>query len=143
MMEMIRSQPFLVAILAGACAQFVKVLSFLILEKRVNYRRFVQTDGAPNMHSAAFSGLAVAIGFSEGFDSLAFAFAVCVTAIIMVDIMNVKNATSRHAEAILLIMDRVRRKKPVAQERNSRLSYTPMDVFTGMALGILVALLLV
>ena len=140
MLEMIRSQPFLVAILAGACAQFIKVLSFLILEKRVNYRRFVQTDGAPNMHSAAFSGLAVAVGFSVGFDSLAFALAVCVTAIIMVDTMNVKNATSRHAEAILLIMDRVRKKTPATQERNSRLSYTPLDVFTGMVLGVLVAL---
>ena len=140
MLEMIRSQPFLVAILAGACAQFIKVLSFLILEKRVNYRRFVQTDGAPNMHSAAFSGLAVAVGVSVGFDSLAFALAVCVTAIIMVDTMNVKNATSRHAEAILLIMDRVRKKTPATHERNSGLSYTPLDVFTGMALGVLVAL---
>jgi len=143
MLEIIRAKPFLVAILAGACAQSIKVISFLILEKRVNYRRFVQTDGAPNMHSAAFSGLAVAVGFSAGFDSLAFAFAVCLTAIIVVDTMNVKNATSRHAEAILLIMDRVRRKTPPAQERNSQLSYTPMDVFTGMAVGIVVSLLLV
>jgi acid phosphatase family membrane protein YuiD len=133
----------LVAILAGACAQFIKVISFLILEKRVDYRRFVQTDGAPNMHSATFAGLAVAVGVTAGFGSLAFALAVCVTAIIMVDILNVKNATSRQAEAILLIMDRVRKKKPAAQERNSRQSYTPMDVFTGMVLGVLVALLIV
>ena len=74
---------------------------------------------------------------------LLFALAVCVTAIIMVDTLNVKNATSRHAEAILVIMDWLRRKKPVAQEYNSRQSYTPMDVFTGMGLGVLVALLLV
>ncbi len=143
MLEIIRAKPFLVAILAGACAQSIKVISFLILEKRVNYRRFVQTDGTPNMHSAAFSGLAVAVGVSSGFDSLAFAFAVCLTAIIVVDTMNVKNATSRHAEAILLIMDRIRKKTPTAQERNSSLSYTPMDVFTGMAVGIVVGLLLV
>jgi acid phosphatase family membrane protein YuiD len=143
MLEMLRTKPFLVAILAGACAQFIKVLSFLILEKKVNYKRFVQTDGSPNMHSAAFSGLALAVGFNTGFDSLAFAFAVCLTAIIVVDTMNVKNATSRQAEAILLIMDRVRRKKPAAQERNSRLSYTPMDVFTGLAVGVVIALLVV
>ena len=142
-MDLIQTQPFLVAILAGAGAQFIKVISFLIVEKRVNYRRFVQADGAPNMHSATFSGLAVAVGLTSGFDSLAFALAVCVTAIIMVDTLNVKNATSRHAEAILLVMDRLRKKKPAAQENNSRQSYTPMDVFTGMALGIFVALLLV
>ena len=68
---------------------------------------------------------------------------ICLTAVIVVDTMNVKNAASRQAEAILLIMDRIRRKKPAAQERNSRLSYTPMDVFTGMAVGIVVGLLLV
>ena len=93
------------------------------------------------MHSAAFSALAVAVGVRAGFDSLAFAFAVCLTAVIVVDTMNVKNATSRQAEAILLVMDRVQKKKPPAQERNSRLSYTPMDVFTGMAVGVIVSLL--
>lgn len=143
MLDVVRGQPFLVAIIAGACAQLIKVVSFLVLEKKVNLRRFVQTDGSPNMHSAAFSGLAVAVGFYSGFGSLAFAFAVCVTAIIVVDTMNVKNATSRQAEAILLIMDRVRKRKPAAQKRNSQLSYTPMDVFTGMAVGIFVAMLMV
>ena len=67
MLESIRSQPFLIAILAGACAQLLKVLSFLIIEKRVNYRRFVQTHGSPNMHSTAFSALTTAIGLHSGF----------------------------------------------------------------------------
>jgi acid phosphatase family membrane protein YuiD len=137
-LELIQGKPFLVAILAGACAQFLKVLSFLVLEKRVNYKRLVQTDGSPNMHSAAFSALAMAVGYHSGFGSLGFALAVCVTAIIAVDTMNVKNATSRQAEAILQIMDRVRKKTPPAQERNSRMSYTPMDVFSGMAVGVIV-----
>jgi acid phosphatase family membrane protein YuiD len=140
MIEALQAKPFLVAITAGACAQLLKVLSFIALEKKVNYRRFVQTDGAPNMHSAAFSALAAAVGMREGFDSLMFAFAVCVTAIILVDTMNVKNATSRQAEAVLLLLDRVR-KKPYPNPDQKRLSYTPMDVFSGVAMGIGIALL--
>ena len=91
---------FLVAILAGACAQLLKVVSYLIIEKRVNYRRFVQTHGAPNMHATAFSALMVSVGLKDGFDSLPFSIAACLTAIILVDTMNVKNATSRQAEAV-------------------------------------------
>jgi acid phosphatase family membrane protein YuiD len=141
MLELIRSKPFLVAILAGASAQLLKVLTFLILEKKVNYRRFVQTDGAPNMHSTAFAALTVAVGMTEGFSSLAFAIGVCITSIILVDILNVKNATSRHAEAILLLMDRLRKRPSPANSNNSGLSYTPLDVFSGLGLGVGFALL--
>lgn len=140
MLELLQGKPFLIAITAGACAQLIKVLSFLALEKRVNYRRFVQADGAPNMHSAAFSALAAAVGLREGFDSIAFAFAVCATAIILVDTMNVKNATSRQAQAVLLLLDRLRN-KPYPNPDQKRLSYTPMDVFSGMGMGIAIALL--
>lgn len=140
MVELLQSKPFLIAITAGAGAQFLKVLSFLALEKRVNYRRFVQADGAPNMHSAAFSALTVAIGMREGYDSLVFAFAVCLTAIILVDTMNVKNATSRQAEAVLLLLDRLR-KKTNPNPDQKRLSYTPMDVLSGIGVGIAVTLL--
>ncbi len=140
MVELLQSRPFLVAIAAGACAQFLKVRAFLALEKRVNYKRFVQADGAPNVHSAAFSALTVAIGMREGYDSLEFAFAVCLTAIILVDTMNVKNATSRQAEAVLLLLDRLRKKTNPNPDRK-RMSYTPMDVVSGIGVGIAVTLL--
>lgn len=140
MLEAIGDKPFLVAIIAGAGAQLVKVAAFLIAERRVNYRRFVQTDGAPNLHSTAFAALATAVGKSVGFDSLAFGLAGCLTAIILVDTMNVKNATSRQKEAMLLILDRVRRRVPRPEDRTPQLSYTPWDVFSGVVLGVGVAL---
>ena len=144
-MDFIQSKPFLVAILAGACAQLLKVVSYLIIEKRVNYRRFVQTHGAPNMHATAFSALMVSVGLKDGFDSLPFSIAACLTAIILVDTMNVKNATSRQAEAVYAILDRLR-KRPLANEMAAgpgpKPSYTPLDVFSGMVLGIIVAVLI-
>ncbi|UCG53650.1 MAG: divergent PAP2 family protein [Candidatus Latescibacterota bacterium] len=142
MLDIIRDKPFLVAILAGGFAQFVKVISFLIAEKRVNYKRLVQTDGTPNMHSTTFSALAIAVGIKAGFGSLTFAFAVCLAAIILVDTMNVKNATSRQAEAIWLLMERLRKDKPTTTAANTGLSYTPLDVFTGVILGVVFAFLI-
>jgi acid phosphatase family membrane protein YuiD len=142
MVEMIHDKPFIVAIMAGIAAQLIKVVSFLIIEKKVNYRRFVQTDGAPNMHISTFSALATAVGLTAGFDSLPFAFAICITSIIVVDTMNVKNATSRQAEAIGLLLARLRRSGHSGVPGNSRNSYTPVDAFSGVLLGILFALLI-
>jgi acid phosphatase family membrane protein YuiD len=141
--DALRDKPFLIAIIAGAIAQGLKVISFLIAEKRVNFRRFLQADGLPNMHSAAFSALAVAVGTKDGYNSIPFAFALCLVAIILVDTMNVKNATSRQAEAILLIMERLRGKSPADSEHLLQgLSYTPLDVFSGVVVGTVTALLI-
>lgn len=138
------SRPFLVAFLAGLVAQTIKVVSFMILEKRVNYRRFVQADGSPNMHSAAFAALTMAVGFRSGFDSVEFTLSLCLTTMSSVDIWNVKHRAYRHAELIEMIIGRVSR-EPVAAIARSRkaLSYTPVDVLSGTVLGIVVALLVV
>lgn len=141
MLDVIRDKPFLVAIIAGGSAQLLKAIAFIIAERRVDYRRLVQTDGAPNLHSAAFAALTMAVGRMAGFDSLVFGFAGCLTAIILVDTMNVKNATSRQKEAVLLIVDRLLNRQPQPDDRIPRLSYSPMDVIAGVVLGVLVALL--
>jgi acid phosphatase family membrane protein YuiD len=136
------NHPFLVAILAGAAAQLIKVITFLILEKRVNYRRFVQADGSPNMHTAALSALSMSIGLRDGFDSMVFVLALCLTVVVCVDTMNVKNAASKQAEVMDLILKRIRRKqssrlKPPKQGQ----SYTPVGVFFGVIIGVAFALL--
>jgi acid phosphatase family membrane protein YuiD len=140
-LDVIRDKPFLVAILAGTGAQLLKVIAFLIAEKRVNYRRFVQPGGAPNMHSATFGALMLAVALVDGFGSQTFALAAVLTAIILVDTMNVKNATSRQKEAVLLILDRVRQRQPRPEDRIPRRSYTPVDVFVGLAAGMAFAFL--
>ena len=138
------TRPFLVAILAAVIAQSIKVVSFMILEKRVNYRRFVQADGSPNMHSAAFSALTLYVGFLDGFDSIDFTLALCITAMVSVDIWNVKNRTSRHAELIEMIIKRVSREPAAVLARSRKaLSYTPIDVLAGTLLGVVVTLLIV
>jgi hypothetical protein len=138
--DVIRNMPFITAIMAGLLGQMVKVISFLIAEKRVDYRRFVQTDGAPNLHSTTFSALTVAVGMTAGFDSIVFALAVCMTAIILVDTMNVKNAASRQAEAVGLLLERLRRNRSHGVPRIRGNSYSPVDLFSGVLLGVLFAL---
>jgi hypothetical protein len=134
----------MVAILAAMAAQAIKVASFMIVEKRVNFRRFVETDGSPNMHSAAFASLTLYVGMLEGFQTVEFTLALCLTAMVSVDIWNVKNAASRHAELIDVILARLSEQRGVSFEKSRKaLSYTPIDVLSGTALGVMVALLVV
>ena len=131
------------AIIAATVAQFVKVISFLLLEKQVNFRRFVETDGSPNMHSAAFGALALYVGLEEGFGSLVFSVALCVGMIASVDIWNVKRATSRQAELIDILIDRLSRGRDGFARGRKALSYTPVDVLSGTLLGCVITMLLV
>lgn len=143
MKELFWTKPYLVAILAGTTAQIIKVLSFLIVEKKVNYRRFVQPDGSPNMHSAAMSALTMYVGFLDGFGSMTFALSLCLTIMILVDTMNVKRAHSQQQEVVLILLDRWRPQSDGWTRSRKALSYTPMDVLTGTALGVVMTLLVI
>ncbi|HET6347788.1 MAG TPA: divergent PAP2 family protein [Candidatus Krumholzibacteria bacterium] len=133
------SRPLLLGISAGLTAQAVKVLSFLVLEKRINFRRFVETDGAPNMHSAAFAALTVGVAQYSGLPSLEFAVTGCFSALVTVDMWNVKRAASRQAEVVDILLSRLRPQGPVPERRP--LSYSVLDVLTGTVLGVAVGLI--
>ncbi|MCK5643302.1 MAG: divergent PAP2 family protein [Gammaproteobacteria bacterium] len=138
MLEILHSKPFLVALGAGAVAQIIKVLSFIFIEKKVNYKRIVQADGSPNTHMAVMAALGISVGLKDGFDSAAFVLALCINIIVCVDTLNVKNATSKQGEMIQLLVERLRRKKAEnhLKQRDKSLSYRPIDLFSGAALGI-------
>ncbi len=131
------ARPLVVGVVAGLAAQTFKLFSFLVLEKRINFRRLAETDGAPNMHSAAFAGLTTAIAQRNGVASLEFALAASLTALVTVDIWNVKHAASRQADLVDSI---VRRLQPdLAKAARRELSYTVFDVLAGTALGVALA----
>ncbi len=133
------SSPLIVGILGGAIAQSLKVASFLLLEKRINFRRLVETDGAPNMHSAAFAALSCAVGRTLGFGSLDFAVSGCLAALVTVDLWNVKRAASRQALMVDMIVQKLRPGWNTAGRRP--LSYSVLDVLTGTLIGVATALM--
>jgi acid phosphatase family membrane protein YuiD len=137
------TQPFLVAMLAGTAAQVIKVVTFLMIEKRVNYKRFVQPDGSPNMHSAAMSALTLSVGLNDGFPSIVFTLSLCLTLMVMVDTWNVKQAHSQQQEVVLLLVDRWGTKHASWARSRKALSYSPVDVLSGAILGIVITLLVV
>ena len=139
--DLVVARPAVAALVAAVMAQTLKVITFALLEKRLNFRRFVETAGTPNMHSAAFVALTLSVGLADGFDSIVFTLALCVTAMASVDTWNVKGAASRHAELTVLMLDRLSATGREFERGRKVLSYTPVDVLAGAALGAVIALL--
>ena len=132
---------FLVVFLAWLLAQTIKVTIGVIREKRFNFRWFVGTGGMPSSHAAIVSALATSVGLTYGFSSSFFAIAFFFAFIIMFDAQGVRRQSGRQAEALNKIIEDIYLQKGVKQDRLMELlGHTPIQVFIGATIGVLVVL---
>ncbi len=139
--ELGRNQIFLTVLMAWLLAQTLKVAIGVIREKRFNFRWFVGTGGMPSSHAATVSALATSIGLTFGFSSPFFAIAFFFALIIMFDAQGVRRQSGQQAEILNKMIEDIYLNRGIKQERLIKLlGHTPVQVFIGAALGILVAL---
>ncbi|MBN1948114.1 MAG: divergent PAP2 family protein [Candidatus Cloacimonetes bacterium] len=125
-------------------AQTLKVVIALFKEKRLNFRRFLDTGNMPSSHTSSVVSLAMAIGMETGFSSIIFALSVVFAIVVMYDATGVRRAAGKQAEVLNKIVLNIRKKEGhVIIEENLKelLGHTPMEVFWGALLGIVIALL--
>lgn len=135
-----KNQMFLTVFMAWLLAQTIKVAIGVIGEKRFNFKWFVGTGGMPSSHAATVSALAASVGFTFGFSSPFFAIAFFFAFIIMFDAQGARRQSGRQAEILNKIIEDIYLKRGVKQERLIELlGHTPIQVFIGAALGIIVA----
>ena len=140
--QWVQNRIFFVAFWSWAIAQTIKVLLGIMREKRFNFRWFVGSGGMPSSHAALVTGLATSIGFYEGFDSALFAIAFAFMVITMFDAQGVRRQSGQQAEALNKIIDDLSANKGVQEERLKELfGHTPVEVFAGGLVGIVIALL--
>jgi acid phosphatase family membrane protein YuiD len=113
------------------------------MEKRFNFRWFVGTGGMPSSHAALVSSLTTSIGVSYGFDSALFAVTLVFSLIVLFDAQGVRYSSGKQAEILNKMLDDIYWKKRLDEkELKEFLGHTPVEVFAGIALGIIVSLLL-
>ena len=124
-------------------AQFIKVFTYLFTHKKINFKIFTTTGGMPSSHTAGVIGLTTSIGLIDGFDSLVFAVSLGFSLIVMQDASGVRRAAGKTAATLNRLVDEFVQKnqevKPYAVLKEL-LGHTPLEVFCGMILGIIVAL---
>ena len=123
-------------------AQLIKVALGRIREKRFNVRWLFNTGGMPSAHSATVASLATVTGLYYGFQSLLFLIVLIFTIITMFDAAGVRRNVGKQAIILNKILDEFQEKGQVAEQRvKELLGHTPVEVFAGAFLGILVAYL--
>ena len=140
--EFLKNYIFWTSAASWVIAQTIKVVLGVFREKRFDFRWFVGTGGMPSSHAAGVSALATSIGVTYGFDSAIFAMALTFTLIVLFDAQGVRLAAGRQAEILNKMLDDIYWKKKMDEDELKELiGHTPVEVFAGAALGIVVSLL--
>ena len=130
--------PFLVWL----CIQIFKVIYDLITTKKFNFKRIMGAGGMPSSHSAVVTTLATLVGKYEGYDTTIFAMAVVFALIVMYDAAGVRRAAGKQAHLLNKIVETPGLSGVEVQERLVEvLGHTPLQVFVGAIIGIIVGLI--
>ena len=131
---------------AWVLSQVIKTVIHLILNKKIVWERLVGDGGMPSSHSATVTSVAVATGFTAGWDSPVFAVAVFLAIIVMHDARGVRRETGKQAVVInnMLEVFEQRGAGDMTPEQTLKefVGHSPLQVAAGAVLGFIVALLM-
>ena len=140
-MEIMEYKFLIIPIIAWATVQVFKFVADAIIKKKINFRRLVETGGMPSSHSAFVVSLATGVGIKDGIDSTAFAIAFVLAFVVMYDAAGVRRAAGEQAKILNQIVEKWETDdlETKGEKLKELLGHTPLEVFGGTLLGILVA----
>ncbi|NLX63769.1 MAG: divergent PAP2 family protein [Clostridiaceae bacterium] len=127
-------------IISWFLAQLIKFVIHLIQHRKIDFKKLVASGGMPSSHSAITVCLATVMAIKNGLNSSEFAISTILSFIVMADAAGVRRAAGKQAEVLNKLIYHSREIR-VDKELKVLLGHTPVQVFAGAALGILVALL--
>ena len=143
-LESLSNRVIQAAALSWAIAQGLKVILTLIISRRFDGSRMWGSGGMPSSHSAMVCAMMMSVGFNEGFTSSAFALAFCFAGVVMYDAAGVRRSAGKNAAVINHLLDGLAGNGFVFDEERLKelIGHTPIQVFAGALLGILLGTLL-
>ena len=130
------------AILSWAVAQILKTIIYAVANRKLELERLFGDGGMPSGHSATVTALAVTAGLEYGLDSAIFAVASMFAIVVMHDAMGVRREAGLHAKALNELLDWVQSDRSADDKLKELLGHTPLQVLSGAALGLVMALIL-
>lgn len=128
-------------VLSAFIAQFIKVLTYLCTHRKMNFKIFTTTGGMPSSHTAGVIALSTSVAIIDGITSLIFAVSLGFSLVIMQDAAGLRRAAGKTAATLNRLVDEIVVKnsevKPY-EALKELLGHTPLEVFCGMILGIIV-----
>ena len=145
--DILSNHMILAPIIAWAVSQILKTITYLIVEMEFVFKRIISDGGMPSAHSATVISLAVMCGWTQGFDSAAFAIAIILAVVIMRDAVGVRRESGINASAIKQLADKSNKElsegeAPIETNKLKVLvGHTPLQVACGCIVGIAVCIL--
>ena len=138
--EIIRNQILICAMTAWFVAQALKVPIYFLIEHEFNWHRWLGSGGMPSSHSALVVALTAMVGARMGFDTAEFAISFALSIIVMYDAAGVRRETGTQAVVINKILhDMLVDGKHITEEELKELvGHTPLEVFAGALLGLII-----
>ena len=136
---------FDIVVVALVLAQTIKVIISLFIDKRLNFRKFLDTGSMPSSHTASVVSLTTAIGIFQGVDSVLFALSTVFAIVVMYDASGVRRAAGKQAVVLNKIVENIRKKEGhtiLEENLKELLGHTPLEVIAGAALGVVVAFIM-
>jgi len=131
-----------IVVVSLVVSQTLKVIFYIFKEKKLNFRKYLDTGSMPSSHSASVSSLATAVGISEGVESVFFAISIIFAVVVMYDATGVRRAVGKQAIVLNKMIDNIRKKEnAVLFEENLKelIGHTPLEVLAGALLGVAIA----
>ena len=142
--EIIRHPWFISAFIAGGGAQIIKFLVNWWRTGRVEFRYLRTPGGMPSSHSALVSALSTAVGLTYGFDAPYAMISVGFGLLVLFDAATLRRAAGDHARLLNKIVAALKASEEVkieAAHLQEMLGHRRREVFAGVALGIVTAIL--
>jgi len=137
------NQVLFIAILSWLIAQVLKFITEFLRTRKINFRLILSAGGMPSSHSAFVASMSTAIGLREGFDSSLFAVCVVLSLIVMYDAAGVRRAAGNHAAVINDILEIIENQGiKIDAHLKELLGHSPIEVFGGAILGIILAIII-
>ncbi|MBR3934973.1 MAG: divergent PAP2 family protein [Oscillospiraceae bacterium] len=143
LIDFLTNKFFLTAVVSWTVAQVLKVIIYAIINKTWDFSRLFGDGGMPSGHSATVSSLAVISALQFGFGSFEFAVTAVLAIIVCHDAMGVRREAGKHAKLLNLLVDSYEKfsKNELPEVvLKEFVGHTPLQVTTGIILGILCAL---
>ena len=141
--EMLHNTVFVAAVMGWFAAQLIKMIIHFLITGKLVWERMIGSGGMPSSHSATVCAMATATGILYGGDSIAFAIVVIIAIIVMHDAMGVRRETGIQARVLndmMVFFREMGRKMPVEDKLKEFVGHTPLQVWVGAILGILVGI---
>ncbi|NLD48112.1 MAG: divergent PAP2 family protein [Clostridiaceae bacterium] len=126
--------------IAWFTASFIKVINVILVERKVDFTRFVGTGGMPSSHSAFIVSLAAVIAKIKGIDSSEFGITFAISLIVMYDAAGIRRAAGKQAKVLNKLIFSHNDNVNFDEKLKELLGHSPFEVIMGALLGIIVGI---